>query len=80
MGLLHFLRDNWVDILATLAALNLAGQAIARWTKTQADDQWFAKIGTWLKNVGSLGLRPARKSDQVALFGDPHNPNEGTNP
>lgn len=57
-----WIQDNWIGLMATLAALNVLAQAIARFTPNVGDDAFLVKVEQFLKKLSSLGFRPAQKT------------------
>lgn len=56
-----WLVDHWMEILAVLAALQLAAAGLARLTPNKTDDEFVAKLETWLDRLSSLFIRPTEK-------------------
>ncbi len=71
MDPVQWLSEHWVLILAALGAINLAAQAVARLTPTDADDAWLLKVKTLLEKLGSVGISPSpAKEAAVAIQTD----------
>jgi hypothetical protein len=69
-----FLADHYGDLAAGLVAAATLGSVVARFTKTDADDRFFAKalslVSTVLRRAPSLGLDPAHKTASAKVSMD----------
>lgn len=49
-----WLSDNWVNVVAALAAVHVAAVAVTRLTPTPKDDAFVAKAYAFVVRVGSI--------------------------
>lgn len=59
MTAINFLKDHYGDIAAAMVALATLGAIVARFTKTTADDTFFAKCLEYARRLPSFGFDPA---------------------
>lgn len=51
-NVIAFVKENWVNILAIIGALDIILGIVVKWTKATWDDSVYALIHSWISKLG----------------------------